>query len=77
MLSCVVGLVVPSFSKDCLACNRVKQTERMTLVGLLDPEDEGTTVLQNIGNLSHSDVASHHRRLKSSTILTAYLVAEN
>ena len=33
----------------------------LTLLGLLDPEDEGTTVLQNVKNDFSSSTASHSR----------------
>jgi hypothetical protein len=36
------------------------------LLRLLDPEDEGTIILQHIQNYSHHDTASHPRKLESS-----------
>jgi hypothetical protein len=32
----------------------------------LDPEDEGSTILRNVGNCSPNDTESHFRRLESS-----------
>ena len=32
-----------------------------------DPEDEGITILRNVGNYSPQNTASHPRRLASST----------
>jgi hypothetical protein len=39
----------------------------MILLGLLDPEDEGTTVLQNTGNYTHNDTAPHPKDVKTDT----------
>jgi hypothetical protein len=44
---------------------RVKQPER--ILGLLDPEDEGNTVLQIFRAYSPSNTALHHKRLASSS----------
>ena len=38
------------------------------LLGLRDPDDGGTTVLQNVGIYSPSHTASHLRRLYSYTV---------
>jgi len=57
MLSCVVRLVVPSVSKDCVACVSVKWSEKMSLVGML----LDLTFPQNIRSLSPGDTASHYR----------------
>jgi hypothetical protein len=39
------------------------------LLGLPDPEAEGTMFLQNVGNYSTNSIASHSRRAESSETL--------
>jgi len=39
------------------------------LLGLSDPEDEGTMVLRNIGNYLPNDRASHPKSLESSCMI--------
>lgn len=39
------------------------------LLGLSDPEDEGTMVLRNIGNYSPKDRESHPKSLESSCMI--------
>lgn len=41
-------------------------TVKLCRVGLLDSEDEGTTILRNLRNRSPKDRASHSSRLESS-----------
>jgi len=38
-----------------------------TILGLLDSEDENTTILQNISNYTHNKTVSQHTRIESST----------
>jgi hypothetical protein len=40
--------------------------EDITL-GLLDSEDEDTTIVHNISNHTHNKTVSHHMRIESST----------
>jgi hypothetical protein len=42
------------------------QSSTSLFLGLLEPEDERTTILQNVGNDVLSDTAYHSRRLESS-----------
>jgi hypothetical protein len=43
------------------------------LLGMLYPEDRGTTVLQNNGYYSHDDTMQGHRRHDSSTRYAMYV----
>jgi hypothetical protein len=56
MLRCVVHLIFPEVSEDI----------RKFLLGLLDLEDGGSTILRNFGKYSPNDTVSHPRRLESS-----------
>jgi hypothetical protein len=40
-----------------------------TELGVLDPEDEGTNILRNVGNYSPNNTASHPRTLASSEFI--------
>lgn len=43
----------------------------LILLGLLDPEEEGVTILRNVWHYSPNDTVSHHRR--SESLAFAYL----
>lgn len=51
MLCCVIGVTVPDISKNCSDFTfRVKQSQNIFHLRLLDTEHESTTILQNIQN---------------------------
>jgi len=52
---------VPSYSRT------VSSRSLAIILGLFDPEQKGTTFLQNLANCLHNDTAFHPWRLKSST----------
>jgi hypothetical protein len=39
----------------------------MTLLGLLEPEDEGTKLLKNSGDSTHNETASHPKDIQMDT----------
>jgi hypothetical protein len=72
LLGCdtVIGCIVPDVSKNCCASIfRVKQFSPFTL---LNPEDEGMTILGNAKNYIANEIASHPRRTKSSSIISFF-----
>jgi len=65
----VTGCKVPPASKDCSAFILQHSKKKHTfLLGMLDPEDEDTIILQNMENYSLNDKASQHRQLASSLL---------
>lgn len=69
MCRCVDGLVVPDVSKDPNASSRVKRSKNLFSLVLLGPQDEGTTILRNVGKRYPNErhTATHPKRLKRLT----------
>jgi hypothetical protein len=65
----VIGCKVPPASKDCSAfILQHSKKKYIFLLGIPDPEDEDTIILQNMENYSLNDKASQHRQFASSLL---------
>jgi len=58
-----LGECFPDISKDCCAFLLESSSTRKILAGLSTLDDEGRMILQNVGNQSPNNVASHPRKL--------------
>jgi hypothetical protein len=76
MWNSVAGWVVPGVLKDHSAFILIRSvSSRRMILGPNDPEDEGSTFLQNVGNHLPSDTGSHLRRYEVwySSLLMVFL----